>query len=417
MQTLFINVLILFLNVGTGILTARLLGPEGRGVQAAIILWPQLLGSTLTLGLPSALLYHLKKNSGEADKLLSASLFAGLSVGLVGAAVGWVFTPTWLSGYSVGVVTFTRLGMILVPVMLVSTSYLAVFQAREDFGFYNTLRIFQPLVSLFILVVLALTQSLTAISAAFAFMIPCVPTLAWLLIRVRRSNSLSVRNLGGAYRQLFSYGLRSYGTDLLSALSTQLDRVVIVALLTPESLGVYAVALSLARALTVFQSAVASVLFPKAVGKSVLEIVEMSGRAARISTAVTVAAAGTLAVVGPWLITFLYGQEFSDSVLLFRILLIDSVLMGLGWILAQGFNALGKPELIAVRQGISLAVTVPLMLILGKLGIVGIAAAITVGSVVRLAMTLSAYPLLLKTPAPKLLPQLSDLSYLKSVFK
>ena len=59
-QTLLANVLILGVNFGTGIITARLLGPVGRGEQAAIILWPQFLAYALTLGLPSAMLYNLR---------------------------------------------------------------------------------------------------------------------------------------------------------------------------------------------------------------------------------------------------------------------------------------------------------------------------------------------------------------------
>ena len=52
LQTILTRLLILAINVGTGIITARLLGPEGRGEQAAMALWPQLLGYAMTLGLP-----------------------------------------------------------------------------------------------------------------------------------------------------------------------------------------------------------------------------------------------------------------------------------------------------------------------------------------------------------------------------
>ena len=54
------KLLVVLLNAGTGILTARALHPQGRGELAAILLWPQLLAGTLTLGLPSAVTYHLR---------------------------------------------------------------------------------------------------------------------------------------------------------------------------------------------------------------------------------------------------------------------------------------------------------------------------------------------------------------------
>lgn len=55
------NVFILGLNVLTGIIIARFLGPEGRGEQAAMIMWPRFLAYSLTLGIPAALVYYMKK--------------------------------------------------------------------------------------------------------------------------------------------------------------------------------------------------------------------------------------------------------------------------------------------------------------------------------------------------------------------
>ena len=68
-QTFLANVFILGINAGTGIITARLLGPSGRGELAAMIMWPQFLAYCLTLGVPSALLYNLKRYPGQASSL------------------------------------------------------------------------------------------------------------------------------------------------------------------------------------------------------------------------------------------------------------------------------------------------------------------------------------------------------------
>src|SRR5918997_5012755 len=76
-QTLLANILILSLNFGTGIITARILEPSGRGELAALIMWPQFLAYTLTLGLPSALLYNLKRYPDRAPRLFSAALLLG----------------------------------------------------------------------------------------------------------------------------------------------------------------------------------------------------------------------------------------------------------------------------------------------------------------------------------------------------
>jgi O-antigen/teichoic acid export membrane protein len=96
-QTLLVNILTLAINVGTGIITARLLAPDGRGMLAAMILWPQLLAGLLALGLPSALLYNVKRRPEIAHALVGAALITGAVMGVVAILVGELSNPRWLN--------------------------------------------------------------------------------------------------------------------------------------------------------------------------------------------------------------------------------------------------------------------------------------------------------------------------------
>ena len=60
----------------TGMITARALGPSGRGGLAAMIMWPVFLAGVLTFGLPSALIYQVS-GAGTADR---AGLFTAATV-------------------------------------------------------------------------------------------------------------------------------------------------------------------------------------------------------------------------------------------------------------------------------------------------------------------------------------------------
>ncbi len=99
-QTLLANILILGISFGTGIITARVLGPDGRGEQAAIVMWPQFLAYALTLGLPSALLYNLKRHPDAAPRLFAAALLLGTFMGGIATVVGVLLVPHWLTEYS-----------------------------------------------------------------------------------------------------------------------------------------------------------------------------------------------------------------------------------------------------------------------------------------------------------------------------
>src|SRR5690349_8489573 len=63
--TVLTQVAVIGINVITGVITARLLGPDGRGEFAAITLWPQVLSGLASMGLPIAATYNIC-NHGEA---------------------------------------------------------------------------------------------------------------------------------------------------------------------------------------------------------------------------------------------------------------------------------------------------------------------------------------------------------------
>ena len=412
-QTVLANILVLIINIATGIITARLLGPTDKGVQAAIILWPGLLISFSAIGLPAALLYHIKKTVEKKSALLSAALVLGVVAGIVAAGVGVIFVPVWLNNYSSQTVRIAQVYMLFIPVAVLSTVYTSVIQADGEFQIYNGLRLLQPIVTLSILLLLAVTGTMSAGTAALAFLCPSVPALFWLWYRTRHLYSFSFTQFREVYQKLLSYGVRSYSGDILAIVSSQLDKVVIVSLLSPASMGLYTVAFSLAKMLVVFESAVGSVLLPRIIGRPVSEIRLLLGRAARVSTLVTAVAAVFLMSIGPHLINLFYGDAFGGAVLVFQLLAVDSVLGGLAALLAQIFYALGKPELMIFRHAASLAVTVPGMLILGnKYGIAGVAAAVLLESIVMIVLTLSAFPTILKLPAPSLWAPKEDLAYL-----
>ena len=60
LQTVASQLLVLVVNILTGVITARALGADGRGIFAAITFWPYFLGNLFSLGLPNALVVHFR---------------------------------------------------------------------------------------------------------------------------------------------------------------------------------------------------------------------------------------------------------------------------------------------------------------------------------------------------------------------
>ncbi len=92
------------LNAATGIVTARALHPAGRGELAAIVLWPMLASGLTTVGLPAALVYHLRRQPDDARALVGGAAVIAILASTVGVVAGWALIPWWLGQHDASTV-------------------------------------------------------------------------------------------------------------------------------------------------------------------------------------------------------------------------------------------------------------------------------------------------------------------------
>jgi O-antigen/teichoic acid export membrane protein len=304
--------------------------------------------------------------------------------------------------------------MVIAPVLLLGTILGAALEAEGEFTFANQLRYLQPLMTLIVLSGLVWAEVLTPLTAGLAYLLPTLPLLIWILAYLRRRFSLSWLELGSSCKRLISYGLRSYGVDLLGTLSAQIGQAMVVSLLTPADMGIYVIALSLSRMLDVLQSSIITVLLPKTAARPVKEIVKLTGRLARISLLLTLLATILIIILAPILLPLLYGQEFLKALLVLRILLIEVTIGGTLWVLAQAFMAAGRPGIVTILQSLGLGLSIPLLLFfIPMYGFVGAGLALLCSTIVRFICVLICYPLILKVPPPNLLVTVEDWRFLK----
>ncbi|MGL5940204.1 MAG: oligosaccharide flippase family protein [Waterburya sp.] len=415
-QTFIAKILIIGINVATGVITARFLGAAGRGEQAAIIMWPQFLAYTLTLGLPTATIYNFKNHPNRKSELFAAILFLGTGLGLIAATVGIIFIPSWMSQYSPEVITVAQIFMLFAPTELLISIFTTALEAEEKFTLANQLRYIAPLLTLILLLVLVFCQLMTPVTAGLSYLLPSLLVFLVVLSYFWRYFQPRLTGIVFACKLLLSYGLRSYGIDLLGTLSFRLAQALVVGLLTPSALGLYTVALSVSRMLDILQSSIVVVLLPKATALPLPEVIKLTSKVARISTFLSCLASLLAIIFSPILLQLFYGSEFLDAVMILRILLIEVAISGLTWILAQSFMALGKPSVVTILQGVGLGLSFPMMLILiPQYGMVGAGLALLASTTMRLIFILSCYPLILKVSPPRFIPKLTDWQLLQQM--
>lgn len=385
----FGNAIVLLLTTGTGVLSARLLGPEGRGQQAAMIMWPQLLAGLFAAGIPSALLFNLRQPDADRPALLGGALCAAFAVGLAAAGIGALAIGRLVPAMPPPMMGFALLALLTTPLEVIATVLQFASQASGRYDVYNRVRVAVPLVMFCGLIALPHLATVTPIATSALLLFAGMPILGLHFLQVKRQFRPTLRHLGAALRVLFRYARRCAPTDFLNTLSLQADRLIVVAFLPATAIGIYAVAVGAVSPLAAVSNALAAVVFPRAVAQSPEASAAICIAAGLINALVMTVAAVALWLVAPFALRLLYGAEFLHAVPVMRLLIISAVLTTTGTVLSQLFLATGKPEILAQAQLVWLVALGAFMLaLLPPLGLEGAAGAVLGATGLRTAFIL-----------------------------
>jgi enterobacterial common antigen flippase len=403
---------ILLVNVATGIIVARTLGPAGRGMVGAITLWPLVISGILTLGIPAALRYEIRQRIDRPADIYSSALFMSAILGVLASAVGFTLVPHLLLKYPPQAVYFAQGMMAFVPFMLCNGTLQAFYESQGDFKQSNAMIYLPPLLTLLGLVLLMLIHRLSPYTVPFIYESPFALITVITLIKLRHFLILP-QNLATRVQSLLHYGLRAYGIDILNTLSGQIDQAMIVGRLSSASFGLYVVAINGSRILGILGTSLNTVLFPTAAGLDREHAIALVSRSARLVFGCTLLAGSAFVLVLPILFPLAYGKEYSSVIGLTRLLTLAVLFGTTSGTLNQAFMVTGKPEIATILQCVSVCMTVPLLLTFIPLcGLAGAAYAIDISSTLRFALVLISYPLFLRHGIPRLLPTRRDISEL-----
>lgn len=406
--------LIILMNVATGIITARLLGADGRGIYAAITLWPPLLGMLATAGLSSAVTVCVRRAPGDAGQIVGAALLLGLAYMVLATLAGEAMLPHFLANYDADTVSLARLCLAAVAVNVVQIVMRQYFAGSGQYLRCNLMHLLPQLLHL-VLLLLAVWWGLDAgIAAVALFLGGALAVLAMLpgfIASARPTFSGALARL----KALQSYSLRAAPGGVVTAFALYADRLVLLPLLPAAELGLYAVAYSFSRLIQFIQPALQSIFLSHLSGQDAAGGKIAHDHAVRFLLITLAVGCGLLWIAGEWLLTFMYGSAFADAVAAFRILVIEASFGVLAQLTLQLYLASDRPGFASAVQGATLAVSVLLLLALVPTqGGQGAAIALAVASGLRWLVLLLALRPVLGLAPPRMLLNRADWRYLAS---
>jgi O-antigen/teichoic acid export membrane protein len=382
------NSAILLCGVATGVLSARLLAPDGRGALAAVLFWPQLITALGLMSLPSAIVFRRGRPDGDRAAVAATGAWLALGLSAIGALLGYLALPFLLRGSSAGPLAQVYL-LAFVPFHFLALTLLALDQGDMRFARYNLVRLLPSGVYLAGLLVL---WRLDAVSVAALVGASWLGTAVTAVVRLYHSRAaLCARPSLSEARRLIAFGARLHGAAVLAVLLAQADRFVVITFWDDASLGFYVVAAALATAgLEVVTGAFNVLLLPRlAQARDAAAQRRIMGQTLRYAMLLLTAGTAVMLVLCPWLLPFLFGDAYAGAIGICLVLLVAYVPTALRHIILHGLSGTGdwRPRILA--QALALATFAVLVWPLAAmLGMLGIPTALLIATGVSLAYLL-----------------------------
>lgn len=353
---------ILLLTAASSVITARALGPSGRGAIAVALGLTVILIQVGTLGLTSSNPYFVAREPSRAPRIIVNTLWLSGAVGTL--LVGFGFFIRFADAALLRGVTTGELIIALaaVPGQLAMNFLQSILLGEGRTVAYNGIAL---AINVAYLAALPIVLFVLHLGIAGVLVLSLARSaggaLIFLAILVRRHPIALSRPDLGLMREMIGYGGRVYVSALLAFLVIRADLLLVNAYLGTTQAGFYSVTVAFADALYVVPTAFATNLFPRVARGSPTD---MSARVFRIVVAVyglvclvAVAFAGTA-------ITVLYGSRFLPAVNLFYWLVPGTFCLGMLTVLSQHFAGRGFPLQAMLVWFIGLSVNLALNLTL-----------------------------------------------------
>lgn len=363
------------LNVMTGVLLARTLGPHGRGELAAVLLWPSLLAAFGSLGLFDAITFQAARRMSPNSALLGTGLALACVESLVCVAVGVAVMPHVLSHYDAAVVRTAYVFLAFIPLNLITLTLMSLLNGMQKYGQFHALRLIVLGASATAIVVLRAADELSVANVAAAYLVANALTGLVAIVLVARAvdarPTVDLR-LG---RKMLVFGLQSHSGSMSWMMNERMDQLVISIFLAPARLGLYVTAVTLTSLTSLAGTAVATAAFPVVAKLHDLRARRETVRHyVRVALLVSVAASLPLFVLAPWVIDLFFKDVYSDAANVARVLLIAAVVLSLNRVLGASLKAIGRPLDTGIAEAAALVVTMGgLALLLPLMGIMGAA--------------------------------------------
>lgn len=378
----------LVFGLATSIVTARWLGPEGKGTLSALLFVAEgMFRNICALGLGEAAVILLGRGQASLQDAIASSLVPLFLAGCLG--IGGLLGVSVLAQWSAMMPVVLLEGGIFVAWVYVSF-FVTILNAEEKFALHSLFIVIRYAVVAVATWFFVAGLGLGILGGVLGSGAGALCLLALCLHRLHGDGKsfrpkLSIDFLRSALR----FGLPIQTAWFTIAMSQRFDQLIVYSIRGEAAGGIYAVALALAQLVTFGPLVLSTTSFPRLASATKEAATSLIGTVSRVALTASVVTAAILCAAMPIAVPFLFGSAYDEAIVPAVLLSVGGILWSQQWILSRAAAARGRTGLLLVSFAGSLVSMVVLdVLLIPGFGILGAAGASLASNAIGLIICL-----------------------------
>lgn len=379
------------LTFGAAIIYARVLGPEGNGLLAGVLIYPAIFISFATLGLRQAAVYFVGNDVKSTETIFSSVITVWLITSTI-SVIACIYILKYIAGSS-----YTPLMIALavgaIPFNIFIDYASGILLGKNKVKDFATITWLPSLFRFLGAVLFVWIMGLGVAGALIAPMIAMIVMSGVMIYYLNKYISFNYTFDFKAIKSMISLGIVYSIALFVINLNYKVDQMLLEYLSTSYELGIYEKGVGMVEKVWQIPMLLGTIIFAGSANAKDSKLYSLKvAKLLRVSLLACFFILLGIGLVAPFLVTLFYGQEFFDSALVIQLLIPGVLFMVFFKVLNMDLAGRGRPwlSLIAMVPAVLVNISLNIYLI-PEYGADGVAVASSISYTVAAFIFLFVY--------------------------
>lgn len=352
-ETFATRIVLIGLGLITGVITARILGPEGRGFYAIAVTIATTGIQFGNLGLHASNTYTVARNPDSLSLIVGNSLFVSFIFGGSAAGLTWsifYFMPSLAPIHG----PLLALALLWIPFGLVSLFLQNILIVIHKIRIYNTIELVTQTIGIGLIGLIILLKMVSVEYVYSVTILSLIIGIIWSYAHIRNHLSSKLGLSLPLFKDSIRYGMKAYVAAFFSFLVLRIDMLMVKHFLNAEQAGYYSIAVNMADMVYILPVVVGTLLFPKLSTFTTDMEKWKATRGVALAVGIAMIVVATCAsILAVPVVTLLFGKAYTPSVPAFIWLMPGIIMLSINTIFMNFFASTGMPLVTVYSPGIA----------------------------------------------------------------